>query len=95
MNENFETADLLMAAFLQVRGHQLLKLCPDGTGQAIFIFACENGIQRDAQEFLEDGLVPVRSLARRVARLRSRCRELRKHSGPMEMKVDKCKSTAE
>lgn len=60
----------------------MVDLRPDGSGRAAFVFANDPGIGADAQAFLEDAPVPVRSLGRAVARLRSRCRELRR--GQME-----------
>lgn len=84
MNKTFQTSDLLMAAFLQARGHHLLELRPSGEGKAVFIFRDEDEIQQSAAEFLQDAAIPVRTLARRIARLRSRCREVRRQSGPMQ-----------
>lgn len=81
--EKFGTADLLLAAFLQTRAHELLGLVPDkDASRAVFVFADSERIQRDAKDFFEDGLVPVRSLARRISRLRSRCWAFRQR--PME-----------
>jgi len=86
-NGEFQTGDLLMAAFLQTRGHELVGLRPGGNGKFDFVFADSAAVQRDAKEFLEDGLIPVRSLARRIAKLKSRCREGRQR-GPMEFTND-------
>ncbi|HXE90484.1 MAG TPA: hypothetical protein VNK82_05910 [Terriglobales bacterium] len=78
----FETRDILMAAFLRVRGRRLVELRPGADARAVFVFVDEPGIAADAQAFLADDLVPVRSLARNMAQLRSRCRDLRR--GQME-----------
>lgn len=88
MNETFQTSDLLMAAFLQAREHELLELRPNGEGKAVFIFRDEDEIRQSATEFLQDAAIPVRTLARRIARLRSRCRELRRQSGPMQTRMN-------
>ena len=81
--ERFVTQDILMAAFLQVRGHHLLELQPDAGGRSVFVFADSPHIGDDAKDFLQDAPVPVRSLARAMARMRNRCREARR-GGPME-----------
>lgn len=88
MTSTFEIKDLLMAAFLQVRGHRLLDLRPDGAGRAVFVFGDGEQTREDAKAFLEDAptAIPVRSLGRRVANLRSRCRELKRRDGPMELR---------
>ncbi len=72
------TTDTLLTAFLQVRGHELLDLRPNGDGRAIFVFRDSEQLKRDAKDFLEDGFVRVRTFSKRMAKLRDACRELRR-----------------
>lgn len=78
--------DIVQAAFLQTRGHTLLELKahPHKPGRVLFVFEDRPDIAGDAQDFLEDGEVPARTLARRIGRLRDRIRIFRGEREPME-----------
>ena len=77
MNEKFTTVELVLAAFLQVKGHELLEMQPNGDGKVTFVFRDSEQIVRDAKAYVEDAPIPVRSLSRRIARLRDDCRVIR------------------
>ena len=86
----FETADLLLAAFLLARNRKLVAIRPGAPGSVycIFVFAdpeqnidAPNGLH---QEFLSDGSAPVRTLARHFGRLRACIRQLRDDSSAGE-----------
>ena len=75
----FTTTEFLLAAFLQVRRHELIEVVPNpnGDGRVTFIFRDNDRIGQDNQDFVRDGLVPVRSLSRQIAKLRDAVRELK------------------
>jgi hypothetical protein len=78
MSEDFfTTTDILLTAFLQVKGHELIEIPPNGEGRVTFVFRDSEQIVRDAKAYVEDAPIPVRGLSRRIARLRDDCRELR------------------
>ncbi len=76
---NFTTTEFLLAAFLRVKGHELVDMLPNlnGDGRVTFVFRNNDQIGRDTQNFIENGLVPVKSLSRQIARLRDAVREMR------------------
>ncbi len=80
----FVTGDILMSSFLVVRGFYLKRLKPETAGRFSFVFENSPELARAAIEFLQDGLVPVRSLARTLSQLRNRCRNNREdeQTGP-------------
>lgn len=76
----YETEDILCAAFLQSYGHFLseTKAHPAKRNYFLFVFQDPQGsVEKDGQKFLNDGLVPVRTLARNLSKLRNRSRENR------------------
>lgn len=78
-SQTFECVDILMAAFLLARGHRMTEIRqnPSRPDRSIFMFERVASTESDAREFVEDGLVPVRSLARHLSRLRNHVRNER------------------
>lgn len=79
----FTTTDIL-AAFLQVKGHELIEIQPNGEGRVTFVFRNSEQTGRDAKLYFEDAPIPVGSLARRVARLRDACRDAKRQRPTLE-----------
>ncbi len=77
MSDLFTTDDIVLAAFLQAKEHGLVEAHPNGSGKVTFVFADSERIRNDAKAFLDNAPIPVRTMARRMARLRDLCREVR------------------
>jgi hypothetical protein len=75
----YETQDILLAAFLLSRNRTMLETTPSQLpGRDIFVFADPNNLlASDAKEFLDDGPIPVRTLARNLSKLRNQVRQKR------------------
>ena len=79
MSEDFfTTTDPLLTPFLQVKGRELIEIQPNGEARLTFVFRNSEQINRDAKAFLENAPIPVKSLGKRMAKLRDACRELRR-----------------
>ena len=66
MEGSFKVGDLLLAAFLQSRGHSVQNMHLDERGFAVFVFSDGGSIRSDSKEFMEDGAVGVRTLSRNL-----------------------------
>jgi len=65
-------SDLQVAAYLVVKGHNLLDVRPDGTAHGIFVFPGE--LKEEADKFFQDGQVSARKFANAIRELKSRVR---------------------
>jgi hypothetical protein len=74
-SNNLEIRDILMGAFLKVRGHETIDLRTDPDGRITFVVERTEIVLRDVADFASDGSVPARSLGREFAKLRQRCRD--------------------
>lgn len=90
MDATFEVKDLLLAAFLEARGHRRSDTLLDDRGYGVFVFPDGAKIKNDAKQFIEDAEVPVRTLARNISRLRRDFREMKRNGG-MKLNGDRNK----